>query len=566
LKDAQYSFRKAETDKDAGIKEIGLRAGKLETKAEKIINEPAPPKAILDEIKTAPVNTFAELEAFVPESEATKVYLALIKPVLSAMKEKIRLGIEVTEEDQKGLIYSEVDLANEIEALLAKEKEIVERGKIAWAQTYDETSPAGLGKTAVDLEDIYLLRKLAPAQAADPADYEAKGLVMEWWREDAKRLAADPNYRHYYSKAEIGSKDYFDYQLAKAKERIEADKKARALVLQGYNADKKEAAAAQTAPEAFAPFGGEELSSAECFAPPNKPAKEVVVQQGEVAAAVEPCKTTVRIMVALKVAKDSITRVYTSTKKTFCRQINDPIKDEKKLGDMTAGKMDGVGNGSNVKACDKVPGLWLDRADKITFERANVSMTAGMGALNGSLPATEPFIARKNESVSNADLREWVCGTDKISEDKIEGSAVRQTQTAIAPGGLEAQMMERKNRFEAFMAPGQIRKYEAKKAEMIEKYEELARIEAEIQESYRGSLSKTFKRASKPGDYERLKSKRDNLQAELGKAGAELIRMNLYAHLDPELDRSRKKVEAFRGKMHWLDEMTQKWREYLRTA
>jgi len=66
LKDAQYSFRKAETDQDAGIKESGLRAGKLETKAEKIINKPAPPKAILDEIKTAPVNTFAELEAFVP--------------------------------------------------------------------------------------------------------------------------------------------------------------------------------------------------------------------------------------------------------------------------------------------------------------------------------------------------------------------------------------------------------------------------------------------------------------------------------------------------------------------
>ncbi len=537
----------------------------METKAEKIINEPAPPRAIPDEIKTAPVNTLAGLEAFVPEREDTKSDLALVKPVLSGMKEKVRLGIEGTEGDQKGLISTEVDFANKIDALLAKEKEIVKREKIDWVQTYDEMSPAGLGKTAVDLERNYLAKKLAPAPATDPADYEAKGLVMEWWREDAERLAADPNYRHYYSKAEIGSKEYFDYQLANAKEQIE-DKKARALVLQGEDEDQKEAAAAKTPPKVLAPVCGKEIGSAEYSGHSYEQANEGVGQQGGSAVSVDQGKKTFRVIPALQAAKDSIPRLDSATKKTFSRQINGPEEDARRPSDIPVGKIDDWENGSNVKVHDEVPDIWLGEADPIAWERANVPRIARVGVWNGSLPAAEQFHGRKSEAVSRADLKKLVTGSEIIWEDHRVDSVVRQTETAIASGGLEAEMMERKTRFEAFMTPEQVRKYEDKKTEVIAKSEELAVIEAEIHESYRGSLSKTFKRASKAGDYERLKSKRDHLQAELEKADAELIRMNLYAHLDPELDRSHKKVEAFRGKMRWFDKMTQKWKEYLRTT
>jgi hypothetical protein len=74
--------------------------------------------------------------------------------------------------------------------------------------------------------------------------------------------------------------------------------------------------------------------------------------------------------------------------------------------------------------------------------------------------------------------------------------------------------------------------------------EELGKVKAAIQTGYGCSLFNFLKCAAKTCEDKKLKDKRDTLRAELARADAELIRMNLYAHLDPEWDRSHKKGQA----------------------
>ncbi len=171
---------------------------------------------------------------------------------------------------------------------------------------------------------------------------------------------------------------------------------------------------------------------------------------------------------------------------------------------------------------------------------------------NISLPAAEPMENEKHEAMSDSTLDPLLDGAKKIFKNEIEESVAERIEALPVPNSLEEEMRERKARLEASMTPEQARHYEAKKAEMVAKSEELGKVEAAIQSGYGGSLFNFLKRAAITHEYKRLKDKRETLRTELRKADAELIRMNLYAHLDPDLDRSYKKVGAFRRKRGFL--------------